>query len=147
MRVWIHRKSSERNQFSDFFDVGRRRYRRGRVGCELLHSTSLSFSIRSPTSIPPSAHAKEIRKLISLRGLSMNPDSHCSCDLENDRNENVKSYSWFRVQIYKVTVQVSVNSCCILKISKFERLVSIGWFEEFEINLLLSQLLLDPLHL
>ena len=34
-------------------------------------------SIGSPTSIPPSANAKEIRKLISLRGLSMNQDSHC----------------------------------------------------------------------
>ena len=57
-----------RNLFSDFRGVG---------GARSPSQHFSIFSIGSPTYIPPSAHAKEIRKLISLRGLSMNPDSNC----------------------------------------------------------------------
>ena len=74
LRSWIYQKivlpydsfivesQLTRNLFADFWGVG---------------------GARSPSQIPFSAYAKEIRKLISLRGLSMNPNSHCriSCKL------------------------------------------------------------------
>ena len=44
---------------------------------ELLHRPSV-FSIGSPTSLPPSAHVREIRKLISFIRHSMYLDSVCN---------------------------------------------------------------------
>ena len=58
-----------RNILSDFWGVG---------GARSPSQHFSIFSIGSPTSLLPSAHAKEIRNLISLRGLSINPDSHCN---------------------------------------------------------------------
>ena len=57
-----------RNLYSDFWGVSGAR--------SPSHHFSF-FSIESPTSIPPPALTKELRKLTSLKGLSMNPDSHC----------------------------------------------------------------------
>ena len=71
-----------RNLFSDFWGVG---------GARSPSQHFSIFSIGSPTSKHSFAHAKEIRKLISLKGHSMNPDSHCRA--KKDFNGNNATYT------------------------------------------------------
>ena len=53
------------------------------------------FSIRSPTSLPPSAHAREIRRLISFIWYSMYLDSVCHLAvIESNRHQHLITYQW-----------------------------------------------------
>ena len=82
---FIVESQTTRFSFSDFWGVCGPRSPSQQFSITAYHSL---LSIGSPTSLPPSAHVREIRKLISFIRFSMNPDSHCKSNSIN------LFYSW-----------------------------------------------------